>query len=114
MNAFIKRIAALLLIAIFFFAQLSKIATAQETRERRTPEDKSDNSRWPSDSSSVVKQTTEGIATASLSNEPVMRIALSTGTSAATISANARLVTVSEFNDASQPLETTRVRVESR
>src|SRR5438067_4144677 len=48
-----------------------------------------------------------------LADEPVMRIALSTDTRAATISTTAQLVKVSDFGN-SQPLDTTRVRVESR
>ena len=43
-----------------------------------------------------------------------MRIALSTGTRAATISTTAKLLSVSDFNAEAQPLETARVRVESR
>jgi stage II sporulation protein D len=43
-----------------------------------------------------------------------MRIALSTGASAVTISTTARLVAASDLPDANQPLETNRVRVESR
>ncbi len=43
-----------------------------------------------------------------------MRIALSTGTSAATISTTAKLLSVSDFSDEAQPLDATRVRVESR
>src|SRR5262249_55558145 len=42
------------------------------------------------------------------------RIALSTSTSAATISTTATLLNVSEFTNETQPLETARVRVESR
>jgi len=49
-----------------------------------------------------------------VSNEPVMRIALSNGSRSATISTNARLVNASEFNPQALPLETTRVRIESR
>jgi stage II sporulation protein D len=51
---------------------------------------------------------------AQLSDEPVMRIALSTDTRAATISTTAQLVKVSDFDGNTQPLETTRIRVESR
>src|SRR5581483_8530584 len=42
------------------------------------------------------------------------RFALSTGTSAATISTTAKLLSVSDFSDEAQPLDATRVRVESR
>ena len=46
--------------------------------------------------------------------EPVMRIALSTNTRAATISTAAQLLNASDFAGEPQPLETSRVRVESR
>src|SRR5687768_7420190 len=46
--------------------------------------------------------------------EPVMRIALSTNTRAATISTTAQLLNASDFISEPQPLETSRVRVESR
>ena len=46
--------------------------------------------------------------------EPVMRIALSTNARAATISTTAQLLNASEFIGQPQPLETSRVRVESR
>lgn len=48
------------------------------------------------------------------SPEPVMRIALATNTRAATISTTARLLNASDFIAEPQPLETSRVRVESR
>ena len=46
--------------------------------------------------------------------EPVMRIALSTNTRAATISTTAQLLNASDLIGEPQPLETSRVRVESR
>jgi stage II sporulation protein D len=46
--------------------------------------------------------------------EPVMRIALSTNARAATISTTAQLLNASNFIGEPQPLETSRVRVESR
>src|SRR5437879_4631276 len=49
-----------------------------------------------------------------LADEPVMRIALSTDTRAATISTTAQLIKVSDFDGNSQRLDTARVRVESR
>lgn len=49
-----------------------------------------------------------------LSPEPLMRIALSTNTRAATISTTAQLVNASELNASPEVLETGRVRVESR
>ena len=48
------------------------------------------------------------------STEPVMRIALSTDARGATISTTAQLLNVSELNTQPQPLETARVRIESR
>lgn len=50
----------------------------------------------------------------SQSPEPVMRIGLSTNTRAATISTGAQLLNASDFIAEPQPLETSRVRVESR
>jgi stage II sporulation protein D len=67
--------------------------------------------RWPVEKPSVVK-TAEGKSPAA--TEPVMRIALSTSTGAATISTTARLVNVSESSGEAQSLETARIRVESR
>jgi hypothetical protein len=81
----------------------------RETRDRSTSAPKS---AWPADSKSAVKKAAENTVT--LADEPVMRIALSTGTSAATISTTARLLAASDLPDASQPLDTARVRVESR
>ena len=48
------------------------------------------------------------------STEPVMRIALSTDARGATISTTAQLLNVSELNTQPQPLDTARVRIESR
>lgn len=48
------------------------------------------------------------------STEPVMRIALSTDARGATISTTAQLLNVSELSTQPQPLETARVRIESR
>src|SRR5437868_11092898 len=99
-----KKIAVVLLVAIFLSASS---APAQDARDKQK-------NNWPTESKSVVKKTTEGLTAATLSDEPVMRIALSTGTSAATISTTARLLNVSEIDTNNQALETTRVRVESR
>src|SRR5207302_9104163 len=49
-----------------------------------------------------------------LAAEPVMRIALSTDTRAATIATTAQLVKLPDFDGNAQPLDTARVRVESR
>src|SRR5438067_9244687 len=101
-----RRIAVVLLIATFLSAS-NVLIIAQDARDKQK-------NNWPIESKSVVKKTTEGLTAATLSDEPVMRIALSTGTSAATISTTARLLNVSEIDTNKQPLETTRVRVESR
>jgi stage II sporulation protein D len=98
-----RRIVVALLLAISIFSPIANLAPAQETRQRSVIEN-----------SSVVKTTSEGFAAIPVSSEPVMRIALSTGTSGATISTTASLVSVSEFSAESQPLEASRVRVESR
>src|SRR5437763_12314677 len=101
-----KKIAVVLLIATFLSASSAPVL-AQDARDKPK-------STWPIESKSVVKKTTEGLTAVTLSDEPVMRIALSTGTGAATISTTARLLNVSETAAENQPLETTRVRVESR
>ena len=101
-----KAIAIMLLVATFLSASSGPVI-AQDARDKPK-------SNWPTESKSVVKKTTEGLTAVTLSDEPVMRIALSTGTSAATISTTARLLNVSEIDSINQPLETTRVRVESR
>jgi stage II sporulation protein D len=49
-----------------------------------------------------------------LSEEPVMRIALSTNVRTATISTTAELLNASKFDAEPQPLETARVQIESR
>lgn len=96
----------MLLSAVFLSASNAPVL-AQDSRDKPK-------STWPTESKSVVKKTTEDVAAITLSDEPVMRIALSTGTSAATISTTAKLLNVSEIDTNNQPLETTRVRVESR
>src|SRR5437016_3874810 len=101
-----KAIAIMLLVATFLSASSGPVI-AQDARDKSK-------SNWPTESKSVVKKTTEGLSAVTLSDEPVMRIALSTGTSTATISTTARLLNVSEIDTNNQPLETTRVRVESR
>ena len=108
MNNVPRFISALLLFVTLLSAPVQFVC-AQETRERSTSTQKS---TWPTESKSVVKKAAE--STVTLSEEPLMRIALSTGTGAATISTTARLIAASDLPDANQPLETTRVRVESR
>jgi stage II sporulation protein D len=107
MNTVYRFISAWLLFVILSSAPI-QFVSAQETRDRST----SPKSAWPTDSKSAVKKAAENTFT--LSEEPWMRIALSTGTGAATISTTARLVAVSDLADGNQPLEAARVRVESR
>jgi len=102
-----SRVIAIVLLSAVFLSASNTLVLAQDARDKPK-------STWPTESKSIVKKTTEGVAAITLSDEPVMRIALSTGTSAATISTTARLLNVSEIDTNNQPLETTRVRVESR
>jgi len=106
MNTVSRFISAWLLFVVLSSAP-AQFVCAQETRDRSTSAPK-----WPTDSKSVIKKAAENTVT--LAEEPVMRIALSTGTGAATISTTARLVAVSDLANSNQPLEATRVRVESR
>ena len=102
-----SKVIAIVLLSAVFLSASNALVLAQDPRDKPK-------STWPTESKSVVKKTTEDVAAITLSDEPVMRIALSTGTSAATISTTARLLNVSEIDTNNQPLETTRVRVESR
>jgi stage II sporulation protein D len=102
-----SRVIAIVLLSAVFLSASNALVLAQDARDKPK-------STWPTESKSVVKKTTEDAAAITLSDEPVMRIALSTGTSAATISTTAKLLNVSEIDTNNQPLETTRVRVESR
>lgn len=112
-----RRIAIVLLIvgALILPLTFSPSVAAQETRERRTAKDKEERTQnnWPTDNGSVVKKASE-TDESKLSSEPVMRIALSTGTRAATISTTAQLLNASELNSTALPLDTARVRIESR
>ncbi|HYW74546.1 MAG TPA: SpoIID/LytB domain-containing protein [Pyrinomonadaceae bacterium] len=110
MTAGLKFISLLLLFAILSAAP-AQFAWAQETRERSTSAPKTN---WPADPKSPVRTATDNASTVTLSAEPVMRIALSTGTGAATISTTAQLLAVSDLDQQNQALATTRVRVESR
>jgi stage II sporulation protein D len=94
-------------------ALLSSLSFGQN---RQTPPTKPDSEqkKWPSDRDSIVRPPSQPREVTQLSNEPVMRIALSTGSRAATISTTARLLNASEFSAEALPLETTRVRIESR
>lgn len=107
--------ALVLLVATTVSSPLSftRLVAAQETRERRQQgeTEKKPLRTWPASDTSIVRNANE---TSGVAIEPVMRIALSTGTRAATISTTARLLNASDLNSGPQPLETGRVRVESR
>ncbi|HEY5075028.1 MAG TPA: SpoIID/LytB domain-containing protein, partial [Pyrinomonadaceae bacterium] len=111
----IRTIAILLLIASVLLSPLTFPASigAQE-RQSRAPAGTGEKKTWPADQGSIVRKASESKEQGQLQNEPVMRIALSTDTRAATISTTAKLLNASEFNPSALPLETTRVRVESR
>ncbi len=108
----VSLIASLLLSPLTFATS----ALAQETRERRTQGEAKEKTQsvWPLEADSVVKKASDSKETVRLSSEPVMRIALAIDARAATISTTARLLNASEFNSSAQPLEATRVRLESR
>jgi stage II sporulation protein D len=112
-----RRIAIVLLIVSGQLLPLTFLSsvTAQETRERRTATEKEQKPRptWPTENGSVVKKSGD-TDESKLTTEPVMRIALSTGTRAATISTTAQLLNASELNSTPQPLDTARIRIESR
>ncbi|HJZ83310.1 MAG TPA: hypothetical protein VKD91_23280, partial [Pyrinomonadaceae bacterium] len=102
------KIAVVVLVAIFV-SSFGRLAWAQNPTDRAAADKK-----WPAENSSVVRTASEKSSTGTLPGEPVMRIALATGTGAATISTNAKLLSLSEFSSDAQTLETARVRVESR
>src|SRR6266567_1720117 len=112
-----RRNVIVLLIASILISPLSFASSiiAQETRQRRTQDEKSEGTQrtWPSGPRSIIKSASD-IPGPSISPEPVLRIALSTDTRAATISTTARLLNASELNSSAQPLDTTRLRIESR
>jgi len=89
---------------------------AQESRAPVTPAAKEENTKraWPSQQSAIVREATGSSGVAQLSNEPLMRIALSTDVGAATISTAGHLLKASELDLTPQALDTTRIRVESR
>jgi stage II sporulation protein D len=114
MQAFIRIIATRLLIAstLLSLLNISSLIMAQD-RQRRATDESGQQKTWPSDQASIVKKTSESKEPV-LSNEPVMRIALSTDSRVATISTTARLLNASELSSDTLPLETTRLRIESR
>src|SRR5205823_3696837 len=112
-----RRNVVVLLIASTLTSPLSFASSiiAQETRQRRTQDEKSEGTQqtWQSEPRSVIKSASD-VAGPSISQEPVLRIALSTDTRAATISTTAGLLNASELNSSAHSLETTRLRIESR
>ncbi|MDX6289729.1 MAG: hypothetical protein QOH42_1528, partial [Blastocatellia bacterium] len=115
MQKLIRILAIRLLIASTLLSPvtLSSSIVAQD-RQRRTTDETSPQKTWPSDQPSVVKKTSEAKEPVQLSNEPVMRIALSTDSRVATVSTTARLLNASEIASEALPLDATRLRIESR
>jgi stage II sporulation protein D len=114
MRDVIRTLAILLLIASSLNLQVTSIVVIAQDRERRAGGQTAASSNWPSDQESAVKRTAAAKETVQLTAEPVMRIALSTGTRAATISTTAHLLNASDSNPQALPVDTTHVRVESR
>ena len=112
-NSF-RTIATLLLIATVLLSPITLPQIIAQDRERRAPAVTGQQKTWPAENDSLVRKASESKDPVQLSNEPVMRIALSTGVRAATISTTARLVNASEFGAEALPADTSRVRVESR
>ena len=106
------RVIAIVLLATMWISLPTRLVLAQETRDRTVSTQQKNG--WPADSKSVAATAGDNGDTVTLSAEPVMRIALSTGSSAATISTTAKLLNVSDTPDTTQALDTTRVRIESR
>jgi stage II sporulation protein D len=106
--------AIFLLVASVLLSPCTFVATTAAQDRLRRPSNKDEKATWPADQGSIVKKAGESKAPSQLQSEPVMRIALSTDTRAATISTTAKLLNASEINPTPVPLETTRVRVESR
>jgi stage II sporulation protein D len=118
MHNFPRPIAIVLVIASVLLSPLTfgPSIAAQEVRQRRTQGNTTDKPErvWPSPQTSVVKQSGDRGELTSLTTEPLMRIALSTDARAVTVSTTSHLLNASELNSAPQPLETARVRIESR
>lgn len=115
MQNLIRTLATRLLIASTLLSPVtfSSSLVAQD-RQRRTTDETGSQKTWPSDQPSIVKKASETKETVQLSNEPVMRIALSTDSRVATVSTTARLLNASEIASEVLPLDTSRVRIESR
>ena len=116
-NPFCRIAIALLIVSVITLpSTFAPSIAAQEMRERQLPNEKAEKSKrtWPAEPGSIVKKAGEAGNSTELSPEPIMRIALATGTRTVSISTTAQLLNASELNSAPQPLETARVRIESR
>jgi stage II sporulation protein D len=111
---FPRLIPKILILSLIAPITIGGVAFAQEVRERRvqTEQQATTGPEWPSQQSSVTQQAAGSPVLAKLSSEPVMRIALATETHSVTISTTSHLLNASEV--AAVPLETARVRIESR
>lgn len=89
-------------------------ATFAQDRQRQPPDQTALKKTWPAEPDSIIRKASGSKEDTKLVNEPVMRIALSTDSRAVTISTTAGLLNASEFDAQALPLQTTRVRVESR
>jgi stage II sporulation protein D len=115
MRKSIRAIAVLLLIASTLLSPIASFSlTFAQERDRRASRETGAQKTWPSEQGSVVRKASESKSQVQLASEPVMRIALSTDSRTATISTTARLINDSELASQALPVETTRVRIESR
>src|SRR5258706_7592564 len=115
MQNFIRILATRLLIASSLLSPvtLSSSIVAQD-RQRRTTDETSPQKTWPTAQPSIVKKASESKEPVQVSNEPVMRIALSTDSRIATVSTTAQLLNASEIASEALPLNTSRLRIDSR
>ena len=101
-----RTIATRLLIASTLLSPLSlSSAMVAQDRQRRAVDETGQPKTWPSEQPSIVKKASESKEPAQLSNEPVMRIALSTDSRVATISTTGRLLNASEMSSETLPLD---------
>ncbi len=113
MHSHCRSISVPILLASLLLSPLT-VAPSINAQELRAPAAKEEKTRrtWPLPPSSTFREAAG--EPAQLINEPLMRIALSTDVGAATISTAGHLLKASELDMTPQPLETTRLRVESR
>ncbi len=113
MHSHCRSISVSILLASLLLSPLT-VAPSINAQELRAPAAKEEKTRrtWPLQPSSTFREAAG--EPAQLINEPLMRIALSTDVGAATISTAGHLLKASELDMTPQPLETTRLRVESR